>query len=607
MNLFSRAGSRALLFSLVTLNWGCANAQIADTPAVAADAATAPAPLLPADTAGAFKVSGTRAADAVISVVDADNPNFQRAIRAQTLAQAQKPYEIQLRAVNIAPIQKNDVLLATFWLRTIQSPMDEGFVGFTFEQSVEPYKRSFGYETSAGKQWTRFDLPFRAADNYAPGQAVMNLRLGYAPQTVEIGGIALTNYGAKVDFNSLPATKLTYKGAEPDAPWRKEAAARIEKIRKGDLNIVVRDAAGKPVEGAEIIVKQTRQKFAFGSAVNAKALVSDDPADAKYREMVKTLFNRIVFENDLKWDKWSADRETPQRALKWLRDNNIEARGHVLVWPSWRHSPAQLKKLENDPAALRAAIEAHIKDEAGTLRGQLHDWDVENEPYSNHDIIDILGKPVQADWFKLAHQADPNAKLYLNDYGILAAGGKDAAHQGHFEETIAQLQKEGAPLDGIGIQGHFGSDLTPPTRMLEILDRYAKFGLPIQVTEFDVQVPNEQLQADFTRDFMTAMFSHPAVNGVVMWGFWEGRHYAPSAALWRKDWSVKPNGAAWLDLVQRQWMTNVLAKTDAAGTLKTRAFLGDYQITVNAGGQKSEKTISLETAGETKQVEFDLQ
>ncbi len=607
MNFSSCALRRALLFSLVTLGLGCAHAQTPANPGgVAADAATPPASLLPADSASAFAISGARAADARISVVDADHPNFTRAIRAQTLAQTQKPYEIQLRCVNVAPIRKNDVLLATFWLRTLQSPMDEGFVGFTFEQAVEPYQRSFGYETSAGRAWTRFDLPFRAADNYAPGEAVMNLRLGYAPQTVEIGGIALQNYGANYDFNSLPATKLTYKGAQPDAPWRAEAAARIEKIRKGDLNIVVRDQNGKPLEGAEIVVKQTRQKFAFGSAVSAKALVSDDPADQKYREMVKTLFNRIVFENDLKWDKWNADRETPQRALQWLRENKIEARGHVLVWPSWRHSPKELKNLENDAAALRAAIDAHIKDEAGTLRGQLRDWDVENEPYTNHDIIDLLGKPVQSDWFKLAREADPDATLYLNDYGILAAGGKDAAHQQHFEETIAQLQKEGAPIGGIGIQGHFGSDLTGPVRMLEILDRYAKFGLPIQITEFDVQVPNEQLQADFTRDFLTTMFSHPAVNGVVMWGFWEGRHYAPGAALWRRDWSPKPNGAAWLDLVQQQWQTNVLAKTDDKGTLKTRAFLGDYQITVNAGGRKLEKTVTLENAGETQTVEFEL-
>ena len=565
-----------------------------------------PISLLPTDTVEAFKLSGPQAADAKVSVVAVDNPNFKSAIRAQTLKQPQRPYEIQLAAKNVAPIRKGDVLLASFWMRTIESPMQEGFVGFTFEQASADFKRSFGYETSAGNSWKRFDLPFRSAGDYAPGEAVMNLRIGFLPQIVEFGGITLTNYGANTDIKTLPATRLTYPGAEPDAAWRKAAQERIEKIRKGDLNIVVRDANGKPVEGAEVIVKQTRQKFGFGSAVSAKALVSEDPADAKYQQMVKTLFNRIVFENDLKWDRWKNDRETPQKALKWLRDNNIEARGHVLVWPSWGHSSPELKALENDPMALRTALNAHITDEVGTLRGQLHDWDVENEPYKNHDIIDAVGPKVQAEWFKKAHEADPKATLYLNDYGIVAAGGKDLAHQQHFEDTIALLIKEGAPIGGIGMQAHFGSDLTPPTKMLEILDRYAKFGLPIQMTEFDVQVPDEQLQADFTRDFLTVMFSHPSVNGVVMWGFWEGRHYAPGAALWNKDWTLKPNGKAWMNLVQNEWQTNVLAKTGDDGTLKTRAFTGDYQITVNSGGKKLEKTVALENAGEMKTVAFDL-
>ncbi len=605
MKFPSRALTRALLFSLATMSLGCANAQMPDKPAMAAELAT-PYSLLPAETVDAFKLSGPNAADAKDSVVAVDNPNFKSAIRAQTLKQPQRPYEIQLAARNVAPIRKGDVLLASFWMRTIESPMLEGFVGFTFERGSDDFKRSFGYETSAGTQWKRFDLPFRSAGDYAPGEAVMNLRVGFTPQTVEFAGISLLNYGANFDIKSLPATKLTYPGADLDAPWRSEAAARIEKIRKGDLQISVRDANGKPIEGAEVVVKQTRQKFAFGSAVSAQALVSDDPADLKYQQMVKAQFNRIVFENDLKWDRWKNDRETPQRALKWLRENNIDARGHVLVWPSWRHSPGELKAMENDPAKLRAAIEAHIVDEAGTLKGQLRDWDVENEPFTNNDFMKVLGDGVQADWFKLAREADPNATLYLNDYGIVAAGGKDLAHQQHFEETIALLVKEGAPIGGIGMQGHFGSDLTPPVRMLEILDRYAKFGLPIQITEFDVQVSDEQLQADFTRDFLTVMFSHPSVNGVVMWGFWEGRHYAPGAALWNKDWSPRPNGVAWMKLVQDEWMTNVLAKTDGQGTLQTRAFTGDYLITVNASGRSESKSVALNEAGATEKVEFAM-
>jgi GH35 family endo-1,4-beta-xylanase len=581
------------------------NLQATTAPVVAAiDAPLGGQSLLPAATLEAFKVGGPKAVDAQVSIVAVEHPAFKQALRVRTVKQPPRPFDIQLAARNAQPIAKGDILHASFWMRTIESPMQEGFVGFTFEQASPEFKRSFGYETSAGTVWKRFDFPFKSVDNYAPGEAAMNLRLGYAPQIIEIGGVELRNFANSVDINSLPATKLTYVGSEPDAAWRKAAQERIEKIRKADLQIRVQDANGRPVPNAQVTIKQTRSAFPFGSAVSAKALISDTPADRKYQEMVKTHFNRIVFENDLKWNWWKNDRESPVKALKWLRDAGIEARGHVLVWPSWRHSPPHLKELANDPAALKKAVEDHIADAAGTLRGQLHDWDVLNEPYKNHDIIDLLGPSIQTEWFQAAHRADPNAKLYLNDYGILSAGGKDSAHQKHYEDTIAFLIKEKAPIHGIGMQGHFGSDLTPPTRMLEILDRYAKFGLPIQITEFDVQVSNETLQADFTRDFLTTMFSHPAVNGVVMWGFWEGRHYAPGAALWRKDWSIKPNGQAWSDLVLRQWRTNIEATSNAVGTFQTRGFLGDYEIVVKSGDKT--KTVPTTLTREGKFVTIKL-
>ena len=598
---------RALCFVVFAagVTASCAQRPALSQAVPAAATATKATSLLPADALAAFKLSGAKAADAQVTPVAADQPDFQRALRVVTLVQPQKPYEIQLTARTAAPVAKGDVLLATFWARTITSPIGEGFVGITFEQAMPEYTRSFGFDTSAGTQWKRFDFPFRSVGSYAPGEAMMNLRVGFAPQTIEIAGVSLQDYGADADLNALPATKMSYAGIEPDAPWRAAAQQRIEKYRKGDLKIVVRDAAGQPVPGAQITVTQTRQAFAFGSAVNAQALVSDDAADLKYQAVIKANFNRIVFENDLKWARWQTDRETPPKALQWLRANGIQARGHVLVWPSWRHLPAELKNLENDPAALQSAVDAHITDEASSLRGQLHDWDVLNEPYKNHDLMDILGPQSQVEWFQKAHQADPAATLYVNDYGILAGGGRDADHQGQFESTIAYLLQAKAPLGGIGIQGHFGSNLTPPQKMLDLLDRYAKFGLPIQITEFDVQVPNETLQADFTRDFLTVMFSHPSVTGVVMWGFWESRHYAPQAALWRKDWTPKPNAKVWMDLVGHQWRTDLTAKSGADGALQTRAFLGDYQIRVEHAGKTELRDLTLPATGATLEVEVE--
>jgi hypothetical protein len=167
------------------------------------------------------------------------------------------------------------------------------------------------------------------------------------------------------------------------------------------------------------------------------------------------------------------------------------------------------------------------------------------------------------------------------------------------------LLDKGAPLGGIGMQGHFNWQLTPPVRLLEVLDRFAALGLPIEVTEFDVDITDEQLQADYLRDFMTAVFSHPKVKGILMWGFWEGYHWRPNAALFRKDWSVKPNGQAWMDLVLKTWWTETEGKAGAGGEYKVRGFQGDYEVTAKAGGRTKNVRVSLPPSGATVTVTMD--
>jgi hypothetical protein len=104
-----------------------------------------------------------------------------------------------------------------------------------------------------------------------------------------------------------------------------------------------------------------------------------------------------------------------------------------------------------------------------------------------------------------------------------------------------------------------------------------------------VNVTDEQLQADFLRDFLTVAFSHPGISSFLMWGFWESQHRLPNAALYRKDWSIKPNGQAWLDLVKKAWWTDVTTSSDVNGMVATRGFLGDYVLTATLGS----KTVSL--------------
>jgi GH35 family endo-1,4-beta-xylanase len=208
------------------------------------------------------------------------------------------------------------------------------------------------------------------------------------------------------------------------------------------------------------------------------------------------------------------------------------------------------------------------------------------------------------DWFKTAHDVDPRIKLFVNDYSILTSGGQTENEQAAYEKTLQFLIDKGAPLGGIGMQGHFGSDLTGPERLWQILDRFQKFGKDIEVTEFTIDTIDEAAQGDYERDFLTAMFAHPATIGVVHWGFWEGQIWQLHTALLRKDWTLKPNGKAYMDLVFNQWWTRNKGTTDNDGRYATRGFLGDYEITVQVGDRK--KTVSTKLVHDGTQLDIKL-
>ncbi len=365
--------------------------------------------------------------------------------------------------------------------------------------------------------------------------------------------------------------------------WREAAEARIERIRKAELVVEAVRPDGTPAAGVPVRVRMTRHAFGWGTAIAGRFLLAEGEEADRYRRAILDNFNMAVLENDLKWPQWERDRETPLAALRWLHENGIgRVRGHTLVWPGWRWLPKDLKELAGDPSALRKRVLGHIRDEVSATRGLLEDWDVVNEPYTNHDLIDILGREEMVAWYRAAKEFDPKPVLYLNDFNILAAGGRDEAHRKHFYETIRFLLDRGAPLGGIGIQGHF-QETTPPEKMLEILDLFAEFNLPIRITEFDFETDDEKLQAGFTRDFLTICFSHPRVDAFLMWGFWEGRHWRPKGAMLRRDWSPKPNYEVWRELVHGRWKTEAEGATGTDGAFRTRGFRGEYEIT--AGGR----------------------
>lgn len=540
-----------------------------------------------------FKQFGDPGVVAPSKVVEVEGEPFKQALRLQTLAVTPTPYSIQLGAKTVAPVHAGDVLFARFYMRCIdtKSETGAGSTEMVIEQGAPDYRKLVTFPGNAGKEWTEFRIPFVATKeniggtDIAAGKANVLFRLGYGPQTIEIGGIEILDFGNAVRVQDLPQPNISYIGREADAQWRKEAETRIEQIRKGDLTVLVKGADGKPAQGASVKVEMLRHAFGFGSAVSAEMLLAKTPDGEKYRGIVSKYFNKVVLENDLKWGPWEADRQRAIDAVKWLRDRGIEVRGHNLVWPSWRNTPRDLQGLQSNPDALRKRIDDHITDEVTAMKGQCVEWDVVNELFANHDIPDLLGKEEVVSWFKLAHQADPAAKLFINDYDTVESGRADNPHTDAFEGQIRYLLAQGAPLSGIGIQSHFAWALPAPAAVQKGFERFAKLGLEMEVTEEDIDVTDEQLQADYTRDYMTLAFSEPSMVGFLSWGFWEGRHWRADAAYFRKDWTTKPAALAWIDLVTNKWWTRASGETDAQGVYKTRGFLGDYEITATLGGR----------------------
>lgn len=530
------------------------------------------------------------------------------AVRVTTPPGQFDPWSLQVRAGNTEPLTRGDVMLARFYVRCAQSMTGEGYFQFVHEKASPDYDKNAAVEISASPEWRLIEMPIRVRQgDFAPGEAQVNLQVGYGDQTIEVAGLEVLNFGDTVELNDLPRTSFSYRGRELDAPWREAAEQRIEQTRKADLTLEVVDADGNAVSGAEVRVEMTRHAFPFGSAVAARMLLGDDEDSRKYRQIVEQSFNEVVIENALKWRNHNTGSpEEIDAALAWLHERDIPVRGHTLIWPGWRNMPEAVRALENDHAALRAAVEHRVRSAAERYAGRVIDWDVINEPITNHDMMDIFGDEVMIDWFRIAREADPSAVLYINDFGILTGGTRTTNHQTGFHKVIEELLAGGAPVQGVGVQGHFSANLTPPDRLMEILDWYTELGLPIKVTEFDINIRDDaQLQSDYLRDFMTVLFSQPNVEGIIIWGFWEGRHWRPEAALYAQDWTLRPHGQVWRDLVFDKWWTNQTMTSDDNGLATVRGFLGDYRITVLHNGR--EWSFDANLAGQATQVRLALE
>ncbi|MDX2091426.1 MAG: endo-1,4-beta-xylanase [Kofleriaceae bacterium] len=501
-------------------------------------------------------------------------------------------------------IERGDAILISFSSRQLGSltPDPEAIIEVRLETTRGSRAALVHQRVRVGSAWQQAFVPLIAPARVRAGDAELVFRLSPGQHGLELGGVSAHNYGLALTLADLPRMPTTYAGMEPEASWRARAAESIERTRKGELSVVVTRADGEPVVGADVVVHQTRSHFGFGTAASAELLLT--PSASTYRQHLVNSFNLVTLENDLKWPALAGDwgegftRRRVDEALGWLSKQHIDVRGTSLVWPAWPHVPATLRRLENDPGKLGAAIEEHITEVAAALHGRLASWDVVNNPINGRAITDLLGADSIEHWLRTARAADATVKLAVSQDGVLATNTGADWHRDELERILSHLIKRGAPLDAIGLHAHFDAvSLTSPEKLLATLDQLARLGRPIYVTELSINLQDEALTARYAEDFYTAMFSHPAVDAVVMWGFWDGAASNGNALLHRTDWSLKPAGASYLGITQKRWRTDAKLTTNAQGQATVRAFLGDYDLEVTSGDKRKRLSTTLGPGG----------
>jgi endo-1,4-beta-xylanase len=552
-----------------------------------------------------WKVNG----NSETSIVAAKEISGGKAVSVKVDRRRDNPWDIGVAMPVTEYIAKGDTVFLAVQVRAAEAD-NEAMSGVIASSKIElnsaPYTLVADTSAQVSDKWTILYSVGEATQDFPAGSTHITVHLAAARQTIEIGNAYAFNLGQNVDKASLPKIKITYPGRDANAAWRAPAQARIEAIRKGDIAITVTNAQGAPIPGAKVHIEMLGHAFHFGSFVGHN-ITKDDADTAKLRETFPLMFNTAT--SPIYWADWGwqnpQNRANYIASMKYLAEKKIPWRGHTIIYPGEPFVPSKLKALADDPVAYKKFVLDHVREITKiSAPYKPFTFDVLNEPRDDQYTIKRIGIEGVAEAFKITQATVPGASLFVNDYGIISGGGRNMRNINFYHDFLAQLKKAGAPVSGIGMQGHFGAMLTDPARVYEVFDDFARYNVPLQITEFDVDTSDEEAQADYTRDILTIAFSHPKMEAFVTWGWWEGDHWRPNGAMLRKDWSPKPNYHAWRKLIFSDWWTNNKLSANAQGTAKLKGFLGQYRATVEANGQKKVIEFSLPKSGANVDVRF---
>ncbi|KAH9625968.1 hypothetical protein KSS87_022368, partial [Heliosperma pusillum] len=360
----------------------------------------------------------------------------------------------------------------------------------------------------------------------------------------------------------------------------KSLRKQIDKIRKRD--VVLKFTEGSTL-GSFVKVRQTNNSFPFGSCINRACIDNED-----FVAFFLKHFNWAVFANELKW-YWTEAQQgnfnyrDADDMLDLCQKNNIQTRGHCIFWDVDDAVPYWNKSLSK--ADLATAVDNRLNGLLTRYKGKFNHYDVNNEMLHGSFYQDHL-----AYMFKTANKLDPSALLFVNDYHV-EDGHDPRSSPEKYIEQILDLQEQGAPVGGIGIQGHI--DTPVGSIVCSALDKLGILGLPIWFTEVDVSSINEHIRGDDLEVMFRELYAHPAVSGVMLWGFWELSMARENSHLVNAEGDINEAGKRYLKLKQ-EWMTNTHGCVDDEGQFCFRGFHGSYEVEIVSLGDTITKTFVVD-------------
>ena len=390
--------------------------------------------------------------------------------------------------------------------------------------------------------------------------------------------------------------------------------------RIGEVTVTVPGPDGRPLADRVVTVAQQRHAFAFGNiGFDFVGLVGGPPPAAagpvfggathldleRLGELWLNLFNTATL--PFYWGPYeprrgATDVERLTRTAHWFADRGVTVKGHPLVWHTVQ--PPWLLDLELDE--VERLQRNRIRELTGGFAGVIDLWDAINEAvimpvFANGDnaitrLARDRGRIAMVRMaFEEARAANPAATLVLNDFDLTSA----------YECLIEGVLEAGIRIDAIGLQTHMHQGYRGEDYMRDMLDRFARYGLPLHLTEStlvsghlmppeikdlnDYQIPQwpttpegEARQADEIVRHYRSLVAHPAVASINYWGLTDdGAWLGAPVGLIRADGSRKPSYDALAGLIKGDWwLPPTELRTGADGTVVVRGFFGDYTVTV---------------------------